>query len=291
MVIAMSYKIVVDSCCDLTADMKEWNNLEIVPLTLQIGDYIVIDNSDFDQDDFIGRMVASNSLAKSACPSPDAFAEACEGDYDEVYILTITDKLSGCYNSAVQGVELYKEDHSDNKKIHVFNSLATSGLETLMAHKIKELADSGKAFENIVAEVEDYCINSCGLYFCLESLDALKGNGRLFNLAANVIEALRVKLICRRTTEGNISVAGKDLTQKRALAKLANLIAKDTDESNLSGKKCIISHVCCAEKANGIKAIVEDVTDYSAENVIVLKASGLNSLYASNGGIIVSFEK
>ena len=287
----MSYKIVVDSCCDLTADMKEWNNFEIVPLTLQIGDYIVIDNSDFDQDDFIGRMAANNSLAKSACPSPDAFAEACEGDYDEVYILTITDKLSGCYNSAVQGVELYKEDHSDNKKIHVFNSLATSGLETLMAHKIKELADSGKAFENIVAEVEDYCINSCGLYFCLESLDALKGNGRLFNLAANVIEALRVKLICRRTTEGNISVAGKDLTQKRALAKLANLIAKDTDESNLSGKKCIISHVCCAEKANGIKAIIEDVTDYSAENVIVLKASGLNSLYASNGGIIVSFEK
>lgn len=287
----MSYKIVVDSCCDLTADMKEWNNFEIVPLTLQIGDYIVIDNSDFDQDDFIGRMAASNNLAKSACPSPDAFAEACEGDYDEVYILTITDKLSGCYNSAVQGVELYKEDHSDNKKIHVFNSLATSGLETLMAHKIKELADSGKAFENVVAEVEDYCINNCGLYFCLENLDALKGNGRLFNLAANVIEALRVKLICRRTTEGNISVAGKDLTQKRALAKLANLIAKDTDESNLSGKKCIISHVCCAEKANGIKAIVEDVTDYSAENVIVLKASGLNSLYASNGGIIVSFEK
>lgn len=287
----MSYKIVVDSCCDLTADMKEWNNFGIVPLTLQIGDYIVIDNSDFDQDDFIGRMAASNSLAKSACPSPDAFAEACEGDYDEVYILTITDKLSGCYNSAVQGVELYKEDHSDNKKIHVFNSLATSGLETLMAHKIKELADSGKAFENIVAEVEDYCINNCGLYFCLESLDALKGNGRLFNLAANVIEALRVKLICRRTTKGNISVAGKDLTQKRALAKLANLIAKDTDESNLSGKKCIISHVCCAEKANGIKAIIEDVTDYSAENVIVLKASGLNSLYASNGGIIVSFEK
>lgn len=287
----MSYKIVVDSCCDLTADMKEWNNFEIVPLTLQIGDYIVIDNSDFDQDDFIGRMAASNNLAKSACPSPDAFAEACEGDYDEVYILTITDKLSGCYNSAMQGVELYKEDHSDNKKIHVFNSLATSGLETLMAHKIKELADSGKAFENVVAEVEDYCINNCGLYFCLENLDALKGNGRLFNLAANVIEALRVKLICRRTTEGNISVAGKDLTQKRALAKLANLIAKDTDESNLSGKKCIISHVCCAEKANGIKAIIEDVTDYSAENVIVLKASGLNSLYASNGGIIVSFEK
>lgn len=37
----MAYKLVVDSCCDITDDMKEWENLEIVPLTLQIGDYVI----------------------------------------------------------------------------------------------------------------------------------------------------------------------------------------------------------------------------------------------------------
>ena len=287
----MAYKIVVDSCCDISEDMKAWSNFEAVPLTLQIGDYIVMDNADFNQDDFIGRMKASSELAKSACPSPEAFAKACEGEFDEVYILTITDKLSGSYNSAVQGVEIYREDNESGKKIHVFNSLATSGIETLMAHKIKSLADGGMPFEEVVSAVEDYCKNGCGLYFCLESLDALKGNGRLFNLAANVIEALRVKLICRRTGEGNISVAGKDLTQKRALTKLANLIAKDTEGCDLAGKKCIISHVCCQEKAESIKSTLESVTGYAADDIIVLKASGLNSLYASNGGIIVSFEK
>lgn len=137
----MAYKIVVDSCCDISEDMKAWSNCEAVPLTLQIGDYIVMDNADFNQDDFIGRMTASSELAKSACPSPEAFAKACEGEFDEVYILTITDKLSGSYNSAVQGVEIYREDNENGKKIHVFNSLATSGIETLMAHKIKSLAD------------------------------------------------------------------------------------------------------------------------------------------------------
>lgn len=80
---------------------------------------------------------------------------------------------------------------TEAKKIHVFNSLATSGLETIMAHKIKELADSGYSFDEVVARAEEYCVKNCGLYFCLESLDALKGNGRLFNLAANVIETLR----------------------------------------------------------------------------------------------------
>lgn len=287
----MAYKIVVDSCCDITEDMKAWENFEIVPLTLQIGDYVIKDDSDFNQDDFIGRMTESSELAKSACPSPEAFAEACEGDFDEVYILTITDKLSGCYNSAVQGVNLYKDEHGDDKKIHIFNSLATSGLETLMAHEIKRLADLATPFEELVSRAEEYCIKNCGLYFCLESLDALKGNGRLFNLAANVIEALRVKLICRRTDYGNISVAGKDLTQKRALTKLASFIAKDTAVADLTGKYCIISHVCCEEKAQSVKALIEQLTNYKSENIIVLKASGLNSLYASNGGIIVSFCK
>lgn len=288
----MAYKIVVDSCCDLTEDMKNWNNFQIIPLTLQIGDYITQDDESFNQEDFIERMTSSSVLAKSACPSPEAFADACEGDYDDIYIITITDKLSGCYNSAVQGVALYKDEHeNDTKNIHVFNSLATSGLETIMAHEIKRLADSGTAFKDIVAQIEDYCVNGCGLYFCLESLDALKGNGRLFNLAANVIEALRVKLICRRTNYGNISVAGKDLTEKRALSKLVNFIAKETGGADLTNKMCIISHVCCEEKANAIKELIKNACNYAEECIIVLKASGLNSLYASKGGIIVSYCK
>lgn len=65
----MRYKIVVDSCCDLTPEMRKWNNLETVPLTLQIGDYIIPDDENFDQDDFIARMKANNGSAKSACPA------------------------------------------------------------------------------------------------------------------------------------------------------------------------------------------------------------------------------
>lgn len=286
----MSYKIVADSCCDLTDEMRGWSNLTVIPMILQIGDYLIEDDKNFNQEDFISRMVSSNVLAKSACPSPEAFAKACEGDEDEVYLLTITDKLSGCYNSAVQGVALYREKHPEsNKKIHVFNSLATSGLETIMAYKIRQLAESGAAFEKVVADVEEYCVKNCGLYFCLESLDALKGNGRLYNIGARVIEALRVKLICRRTDYGNISIAGKDLTVNRALAKLAALIAKDTAGYDLKNKTAIISHVCCREKAETVARLIREKCSYAAENVVVLAASGLNSLYASNGGIIVSF--
>ena len=281
------YKLVVDSCCDITEDMKTWQNFEIVPLVLSVGDYSVLDDENFDQDDFIGRIVKTGTLGKSACPSPDAFAKAIEGDYDEVYLMTITDKLSGSYNSAVNGVELYRESHSDNKKIHVFNSLSTSGTETIMAHKIKELADAGTPFDDVVSTVEDYCVNHNGLFFCLESLDALKGNGRLFNLGAKVIETLRVKLICERTDYGNITVAGKDFNQNRAFGKMAKLVADRTKGCDLKGETCIVSHVCCKEKAQHVADLI--LAECNFGRMIVQKASGLNSLYASNGGIIVSY--
>ncbi|HBN38306.1 MAG TPA: DegV family protein [Ruminococcaceae bacterium] len=282
----MRYKIVVDSCCDLTPEMREWDNLEAVPLTLQIGDYIIPDDENFDQDDFIARMKANNGSAKSACPAPDAFKKAYEGEYDAVFALTITDKLSGTYNSALQGKMLYEEEYNDNKKIYVFNSLATSGIETIIAREIKKLGDDGKDFDEIVSYIDDYIINHTGLYFCLDSLNALKQNGRLFALAAGLLEKINLKLVCK-AKDGNISPSGKDLTINRALVKMAKLIAQELEDKDLSDKTLIITHVCCEERAKFVASKIAEKAIFG--NVEILRASGLNSLYASDGGIIVSF--
>lgn len=284
----MSYKIVVDSCCDLTEDMKKWSDFEVVPLTLEINDYRIMDDESFDQEDFIARMRANGGMAKSACPSPDAWKKAYEGDYDEVYVLTITDKLSGTYNSALQGKTLYEEEYGDDKKIYVFNSLATSGLETIVAMHIKKIADEGKTFDEVVSFINDYIANHTGLYFCLESFDALKKNGRLFALAASVFERIRVKLICKRTAEGNIALAGQDLTSNRALTKLAGLISENVAGCDLNGKTVFVTYVCCEDKADFVAEKIRLKTPYT--DVRTIKASGLNSLYASDGGIIVSYE-
>ena len=283
----MKYKIVVDSCCDLTEDMKSWNDFESVPLSLEVGDYRIFDDENFDQDDFIERMKTNGGNAKSACPAPDAFKKAYEGDYDAVFVLTITDKLSGTFNSALQGKMLYEDEFGDDKKIIVFNSLATSGIETIVAKKIKELAESGLDANEIETKINDYIVNNTGLYFCLESLDALKSNGRLFALAAKVLEKIRVKLICKRTSEGNISLAAQDITLNRAMMKMSNLIADEVKDKDLSNETLIVSYVCCKERGQQIADKICEKAHFG--NVQVIKASGLNSLYASDGGIIVSY--
>ncbi|MBQ9531524.1 MAG: DegV family EDD domain-containing protein [Eubacterium sp.] len=286
----MSYRIIADSCCDKTARMADWENITFVPLTLEIGNYSILDDENFDQDDYIRRTLEYSDVAKTACPSPDAWAEAIDCEEEEIYLLTITDKLSGTYNSALQGVMLYKEEHPEsNKKIHVFNSLATSGIESLTAEKIKELADSGESFESIVSTVEDYIINHCALYFCLESLDVLRKNGRLFALAATILKKLRLKMIFERTQQGNISLVGQDIVMNRSLTKMAGIIAENVQGIDLSDKRLIISHVCCREKAEFLKEKIAAKVQFG--DVEIVKCSGLNSTYASNGGIIVSYSK
>lgn len=283
----MNYKIIVDSCCDLTEDMKAWDNLGVVPLTLEVADYQTLDDANFDQDDFISRMRENGGMAKSACPSPDAFKKAYEGEENQVYVLTITDKLSGTYNSALQGKMLYEEEHGKDKQIYVFNSLATSGIETLVAQEIKRVCDGGMGYDEVIAHIEDYILNHTGLYFCLESLDALKKNGRLFALTAKVLEKIKVKLICRRTTEGNIALSGQDFTINRAMIKMAGMIADSVQGKDISNETLIVSYVCCEERAKTVANKICEKAKFG--KVEILKASGLNSLYASDGGIIVSY--
>lgn len=283
----MSYRIIADSCCDRTEIMKNWDNITFVPLTLSIGDYTIPDDENFNQDDFITKVKEKNVIPKTACPSPNAFANAMECDEDEIYVITITDKLSGTYNSAMQGKMLFKEENPD-KKVHVFNSLATSGIESLVVEKLQEVASSGTGFEKTVEIIEDYIVNHTALYFCLESLDVLNGNGRLYAMAATILKKIKLKLVCERTTEGSVKLAGQEFSANRALIKMANIIKNDVKNINCSDKKLILSHVCCEDKA---KFVAQKLEDIGFGKIEIIKCSGLNSVYAANGGLIVSYSK
>ncbi len=283
----MSFRIIADSCCDRTKEIDEMNNVTFVPLTLSIGDYSIPDDENFNQDDFISKVVESGTIPKTACPAPDTFAKAMDCDEDDVYVITITDKLSGTYNSALQGKMLYEEEHS-GKNIHIFNSLATSGIESLTVEKIAELASSGMPFDEVVKEIEDFILNHTALYFCLESLDVLNSNGRLYAMAASILKKIKLKLICERTQEGSVKLAGQEFNANRALIKMANIIASDMKDKNPENNKIVLSHVCCEDKAQLVAQKLEGVGFKSVE---IVKASGLNSVYAAKGGLIVSYTK
>ena len=69
----MSYKIVVDSCCELPKEYLNDSRFERVPLTLEVGDYCILDDESFNQKEFLQKVADYPKCPKSACPSPERF--------------------------------------------------------------------------------------------------------------------------------------------------------------------------------------------------------------------------
>ena len=151
----MSYKVIVDSCGELTEDMKKSGLFETASLSMEVGGVRIIDDETFDQADFLRRVAASPECPKSSCPSPEEYMERYHCEADRVYAVTLSAELSGSYNSAELGRKLYKEEYGE-KDIYIFNSRSASVGETLIAMKIQECEDRGMTFKEVIDTVERY---------------------------------------------------------------------------------------------------------------------------------------
>ena len=287
----MSFRIIADSCCDKTTEISSWDNITFVPLTLKIGDnYEILDDENFDPDDFCNKIKEIGVIPKTACPSPEAFAKAFDCEEDEIYAITITSNLSGTYNCALQGLQIYEEEHPNHgKKIHVFDSLATSGIESLAVEMVAQMKKDGKTFEEIVEKVTYHLTQSSGMYFYLENLDILKNNGRLFSVAANLIKKAKIKLLLKRSYKGVIEPVAPDFAANRIIAKIAKTVGEDVKDCDVSNNKVVISHVRTPERAQMLAKKVEALGKF--KEIEIIKCGGLNTCYASDQSVLISYFK
>lgn len=278
----MSFHIVADSCCELTADMKKRENIEIAPLTLEVGGEFILDDETFDQKYFLKRVAECPECPKSACPSPDYFRKSFLNGAERCYAVTLSAQLSGSYNSAVLGANLAQEENED-LKIHVFNSRSASIGETLIVKKIVECEEAGMSFERVVETVELY-ISTQHTYFVLENLETLRKNGRLSKTKALVASALKIKPVMGATSEGDIVQLDQARGINKALMKMVDAIVNDAQ--HVENKTLAISHCNCPERAEMVKeALLERL---AVQDVFVLDTQGVSSMYANDGGIIIA---
>lgn len=279
----MSYKIIGDSCLDLTREMKKDPGFQIVPLTLQIDDVMVIDDESFDQKAFIDLVKASPNCPKSACPSPEAFKKACECAADDVYIITLSSHLSGSYNSARIGAEMYEEEHG-HKNILVIDSESASAGELAIAMKIRDLYAAGLKFEEIskrILEMRD----QQKTYFVIDSLEPLRKNGRLTGLQAFFATALNIKPVMG-ADHGVIIKLDQTRGIGKAFAKMCDIAVKTAGD--VSEKRAVIAHCNCPDRAERVKQELQKRGTF--REIVVTETAGVATMYAGDGGIVMAIE-
>ena len=278
----MGFKIVVDSCCDLTGQMLKDPHFVKVPLTIRSNGSSFIDNETFDQADLLWAMKQSEEAPSTACPSPQSYLDAYRCQADDVYVVTLSALLSGSHNSAEQARMLMEEDHP-NKNVYVFNSCSASSGEVLVALKVRELAESGAPFKHVVREVEQF-IYQMQTMFVLETLENLRKNGRLTRLQSVITGALKIKLLMAATPEGEICKLGQMLSMKQALSKMVDHMANDPAHA---GRTLAICHCNCLDRAFQVKAMAEQRCKFA--HILILEAGGITSVYANDGGIVTAY--
>lgn len=70
------YKIIIDSCGELTDSLKKDGHFCNVALELDVDGYRIRDDESFDQHDFLRRVKESVKGPKSSCPSPEEYMQA-----------------------------------------------------------------------------------------------------------------------------------------------------------------------------------------------------------------------
>jgi DegV family protein with EDD domain len=281
----LSFQIIGDSCCDYPYLADDYTWIKRVPLTIELDGEIYTDNEQLRCALLVSKMAASRSAPKSACPSPGNYLEAYNCGADDIYVVTLSDKLSGSYESAVVAANMFKETHPE-KNVFVFSSKSAASGEIAVCKKILSLTEAGEPFDQVVSETLDF-IGGIATYFILESLDVLRKNGRLSHLQSIITGALKLKLIMGGDEAGNICARGKALSIDRAIGKMAELIAERCKGRDMRETTCYITHCQCPDRARTARDKVMEKVSF--KDCVILRAGGISTIYANAGGFVLAY--
>ena len=277
----MRYKIIGDSCLDLTKEMRKDPCYSMIPLTLMVGERHFVDDETFDQKEFIKAVKEYPECPKSACPSPEMFKEAYCCEEENVFVITLSAALSGSYNSAVLAKSLYEEEHG-KKNILVLDSKSASSGQLNIAMYIRELCDQGLEFDEICERAAAYR-DRMNTYFVLESLDTLKKNGRLTGLQAFFATKLNIKPVMG-ADNGTIIKLDQARGIQKALQRMAEIAVKEAGTTK--DKRLVIAHCNAPERAQFMKDKPCSMAEFN--EVVITDTCGVSTVYANDGGVILA---
>lgn len=278
----MDFRILVDSCCDLTKELRKRFNIVTAPLTINIENKTFIDDENLDKEDLLKTMQASNEAPKTASPGPEPFLKFYQ-KHDNVFVVTLSKELSATYQNAVLAKNLVLEE-TEHKFIKVFNSFSASVGETMIAVKLGELIESGLKKEQILEKAEKY-ISEMQTLFVLDSLDNLIKAGRMGKIKGKIASFFNIKPILAGSEAGTITLLDKARGSKKAIKKMIDKIGEKGE--NLEDKILGIAHCNALERAEFIKQ--EAAKKYNFREIIIVETAGISSVYANQGGIIIAF--
>lgn len=283
----MNIRLLADSCCDTTPELKEALALTHVPLNIHpTPDVSITDDETINIPDLIRRMHASKDPIRTSCPSVGQYADAL-GDCEAGMIVTLSSRLSGSYNSARLACEMLSSEHPD-RQYHVFDSKSAASGELNVALLIDRLRrDESLSFSDIVEKVEAY-IAGMRTLFVLQDLSNMVKNGRMSKVKGLVASVMSICPVLSDNGDGEIRMLHPVRGVKKALNRLVECVMELTAQLPERSLQMALSFCDCPDRAEALR---EDILARcrAISDVIVVPAAGISTVYESDGGIVIAF--
>ncbi|MBQ7344959.1 MAG: DegV family protein [Oscillospiraceae bacterium] len=267
-----SYKIITDSCCDLSVEKIRELDLSVVALDLMFRGETRKDAVTDDIKEVYDAMRAGESATTSAV-NPEGWKSAIEPALKEgkdALVIAFSSGLSTTYQSAVIAADELKEIYPD-RTINVVDSLSASLGQGLLVWNACDKRDSGMSLAELTAWVEENKHSVCQ-WFTVDDLMYLKRGGRVSATTALVGTMLKIKPVLHVDAEGHLVNVAKVRGRKASIDALAAKVG----ELAIDGYKerMTICHGDCLEDA-----------EYLAKKL--KEAYGVKEIYIGYTGAVI----
>lgn len=237
----MRIGLVVDSACDLPGSFIERNHIEILPITVKIGEAVLADHRNEQATlEFLHSHVASRGAEAETMPFSvnqirDLFLRKLVIDYDYVFCLTITRTRSPIHDNAMQASFVILNDyrpmrsaagHQSPFALRVVDTQSLFAGQAVTAVEAVRMIEAGEGVAKIRARLDNLAINTHAYMvprdlMYLRSRAKTKGDKSVSLFSATLGSALDIKpvLYCNRgETKPVAKIRGFDTAVRRLFA-------------------------------------------------------------------------
>jgi len=188
--------IVTDSVASLPEELVKKYDIEVVPVEVIFGDKSYRDGIDITPDKFYKMLKEAERLPTTAASLPGPVIETylrAARKTSNILFITLSEKFSGMYNSALMARDMAKESLPD-VTIEVIDSRTAAAAEGLIVLAAARAAAAGESLEEVI-RVTKSVINKVSLFAILDTLYYLNKGGRVPKIAALATAMLKIKPI------------------------------------------------------------------------------------------------
>jgi len=245
--------IVTDSTAYIPVEIRKELQIEMIPLNVIFGEESYQEEWDLTTDEFYEKMKTAAELPKTSQPAIGQFVELfeqlAEKGFEQVVTIHLSSQISGTFQCALSAGEMV-----EGIEVVGFDTEVSCAPQAYYVLEAAKSANDG-ADANEILEKLAFMKKTAKAYFMVDNLNHLHRGGRLSGAQLVVGNLLKIKPILH-FEEGKIVPFEKVRTEKKALARLIDLLEQDVSQGGT-----YYATVIHANRLDGAEQLAEKIQE------------------------------